>query len=56
MTDDSHVLVPLMAVLIQEKIDASYSFVIHSKDPVFHSDQTAIEVAVGLGETLASGN
>ena len=46
-----------MAILIQEQIDAAYSFILHTKDP-FSTDSQGIyaEVAVGLGETLASGN
>ena len=33
-----------------------YSFVIHTRDPVlFAQDEIYIEIAVGLGETLASG-
>ena len=46
-----------MAVLVQEQIKAEYSFILHSQDP-FSDDKEAVygEVAVGLGETLASGN
>ena len=49
--------VPLMAVLIQEQIKSEYSFILHSKDPFSNSEeQVYAEIAVGLGETLASGN
>ncbi len=53
----SRVLVPLMAVLIQHQVMADYSFVVHTRDPVQKTkDYLSIEIAVGLGETLASGN
>ena len=45
-----------MAILIQSQVDAAYSFVLHSKDPFSTSGQMYAELAVGLGETLASGN
>lgn len=45
-----------MGVLLQEMVDADLSFVAFSKDPVTGSDVGVyIEVAVGMGETLASG-
>ena len=46
-----------MAVLVQEQIKADYSFILHSRDP-FSTDKESVygEVAIGLGETLASGN
>lgn len=48
---------PLMAVLAQEQIESAYSFVIHTKDPFNNSGEGIYaELAVGLGETLASAN
>ena len=46
-----------MAVLIQEQVKSDYSFILHSRDP-FSTTKASVygEVAVGLGETLASGN
>ena len=46
-----------MAILVQEQVNAAYSFILHTNDP-FNTDSHGIyaEVAVGLGETLASGN
>lgn len=45
-----------MAVLIQQMIYPDYSFIIHTENPFNrNSDETYIEVAAGLGETLASG-
>jgi phosphoglucan,water dikinase len=44
-----------MAVLIQEMVPPELSFIMHTADPVTGSrDQAAVELAVGLGETLAS--
>ncbi len=49
-----------MAILVQEQVNSAYSFVIHTRDP-FKSgsgEDSGIyaELAVGLGETLASAN
>jgi hypothetical protein len=45
-----------MAVLIQELLSPSHSFVLHTASPMGNDPATAeFEVAVGLGETLASG-
>lgn len=45
-----------MAVLIQELLSPSYSFVLHTASPMGNDPATAeFEVAAGLGETLASG-
>jgi phosphoglucan,water dikinase len=45
-----------MAVLIQELLSPSYSFVLHTASPMGNDPATAeFEVAPGLGETLASG-
>ena len=42
-----------MAVLIQEIIEADYSFVIHTINPITgHSDEIYAEAVPGLGETL----
>jgi phosphoglucan,water dikinase len=44
-----------MAVLIQELVDPELSFIMHTADPVTGDpDQVWVELAVGLGETLAS--
>ncbi len=44
-----------MAVLIQELIDPDYSFVMHTVNPISgNKDEVYIEMAVGLGEVLAS--
>jgi len=45
-----------MAVLVQEQVDVAYSFIIHTHDPISGEDLVSIEIAKGLGETLASGN
>ena len=47
----------VMAVLVQEVIEAEYAFVIHTANP-FSGDRRELygEVVVGLGETLCSGN
>ncbi len=46
-----------MAVLVQEVIGAEYAFVIHTANP-FSGDPGELyaEVALGLGETICSGN
>lgn len=45
-----------MAVLIQELVVPEFSFILHSENPINHSPQEVyLEMAVGLGETLASG-
>eukprot|EP00878_Enallax_costatus_P003846 GHUV01004062.1.p1 GENE.GHUV01004062.1~~GHUV01004062.1.p1 ORF type:complete len:1053 (+),score=249.89 GHUV01004062.1:1558-4716(+) len=45
-----------MAVLIQELLAPTYSFVLHTASPMGNDPSTAeIELAPGLGETLASG-
>jgi phosphoglucan,water dikinase len=45
-----------MAVLIQEMLVPELSFVMHTINPVNHDpNEVYIELAVGLGETLASG-
>lgn len=45
-----------MAVLVQELLSPDLSFVLHTVSPIDH-DETVVqaEIAVGLGETLASG-
>jgi phosphoglucan,water dikinase len=44
-----------MAVLIQEMVTPEYSFVIHTVNPISgHRDEVYVELAVGLGEALAS--
>ena len=46
-----------MSVLIQEQIHSDLSFIIHTSNPISkNSDEVYIEIAVGLGETLASAN
>jgi phosphoglucan,water dikinase len=45
-----------MAVLIQRMIVPDYCFIIHTEEPVSSDrDEVYIEMAVGLGEALASG-
>jgi len=45
-----------MAVLIQEMIGADMSFVMMTHNPISgNADEVYVEVAVGMGETLASG-
>lgn len=45
-----------MAVLIQQQVAPDFSFVLHTSSPLEHDDkQLYAELAVGLGETLASG-
>jgi phosphoglucan,water dikinase len=45
-----------MAVLIQEMLVPEFSFVIHTVNPINHNkNEVYMELAVGLGETLASG-
>lgn len=44
-----------MAVLIQELVDAEFSFVLHTVNPITHNRaELYAELVVGLGETLAS--
>ena len=44
-----------MAVLIQEMLEPEFSFIMHTVDPVTGDrDQVSVELALGLGETLAS--
>lgn len=44
-----------IAVLIQQMLAPDYSFVLHTVNPIYHNRQEAYaEIAVGLGETLAS--
>lgn len=43
-----------MAVLVQEMIQSDLSFVAFSREPVGHGSKVYVEVAVGMGETLAS--
>jgi phosphoglucan,water dikinase len=45
-----------MAILVQEVIDSEMSFVVHTQNPVGSKGQQTIEMALGLGETLASSN
>jgi phosphoglucan,water dikinase len=47
-----------MAVLVQKMIPSEYSFVLHTADPILEEGSEKFvyaEVALGLGETLASG-
>ncbi|MCL5024586.1 MAG: TIM barrel protein [Nitrospirae bacterium] len=45
-----------MAVLIEEMLDPELSCIMHTRDPVGGGDEeVSIEIAAGLGETLASG-
>ena len=45
-----------MAVLIQDMVDSEYSFVLNTEDPITNdANFLYAEVALGLGETLASG-
>jgi len=45
-----------MAVLIQQMILPDYCFVMHTVNPVSHQEhEIYVELAVGLGETLAAG-
>lgn len=46
-----------MAVLIQQQILSEFSFIIHTCNPMTkNQNEVYIELAVGLGETLASAN
>lgn len=45
-----------MAVLIQEMVRSEWSFVAFSRDPVGHGEDVYVEMAVGMGETLASAS
>ncbi|PKA66121.1 Phosphoglucan, water dikinase, chloroplastic [Apostasia shenzhenica] len=48
--------VALMAVLVQEMLSPSLSFVLHTVSPLDHDPELLVaEIASGLGETLASG-
>ncbi len=45
-----------MAVLVQQMIVPEYSFIMHTVNPITaRKDEIYLELAVGLGETLASG-
>jgi phosphoglucan,water dikinase len=45
-----------VAVLIQQMLIPELSFIMHTVDPVDHQrDEACVELAVGLGETLAGG-
>src|SRR5206468_12408851 len=45
-----------MAVLIQEMLTPDYSFILHTVNPInYNPGEMYAEIAVGLGETLASG-
>eukprot|EP01025_Chloroclados_australasicus_P041417 TRINITY_DN4386_c0_g1_i8.p1 TRINITY_DN4386_c0_g1~~TRINITY_DN4386_c0_g1_i8.p1 ORF type:complete len:587 (+),score=85.33 TRINITY_DN4386_c0_g1_i8:99-1763(+) len=43
-----------MAILVQEMVDPQLSFVLHTQDPE-NLENVAMELAPGLGETLAAG-
>jgi phosphoglucan,water dikinase len=44
-----------MSILVQEMVNLDYSFVIHTINPITNNNhEVYIEMAVGLGETLAS--
>ncbi len=46
-----------MAVLIQKMLTPDFSFIMHTVNPISHNaDEVYLELAVGLGETLASGS
>lgn len=45
-----------MAVLVQEMVESDFSFVAFSREPVGNGSEVYIEVAVGMGETLASSS
>jgi phosphoglucan,water dikinase len=46
-----------MAILVQEMINPDFCFVIHTQNPITrNSEELYIELAIGLGETLASAN
>ena len=45
-----------MAILIQQQLQPDFSFVLHTSSPLDKDDSLVYaELAVGLGETLASG-
>ena len=45
-----------MSVLVQEQLSPDHSFVVHTTNPMDESSSDVyIELAPGLGETLASG-
>ena len=59
-TSRQHMAIPpgqaRMAVLIQPMLAPDFSFVIHTVNPLTRNrDEAYVEIAVGLGETLASG-
>jgi phosphoglucan, water dikinase len=44
-----------MAVIVQQMLAPDYSFILHTVNPLSHNaDEVYAEIAVGLGETLAS--
>lgn len=45
-----------MAVLVQRMVRSSISFVAFSYDPVSNGDDIYVEMAIGMGETLASAS
>ena len=46
-----------MAILVQVQIFSDFSFIIHTKNPSNDKeDEVYMEIAPGLGETLASAN
>ncbi len=46
-----------MAVLVQQMIDPDYSFIMHTVNPITKKkNEVYVEMAVGLGETLASAS
>jgi len=47
---------PLMAVLVQQQVNADFCFVLHTRDPLTKEASTIAEIAVGLGETLCGGS
>ena len=44
-----------MGVLVQAQLPADAAFVLHTRSPMGGDGQLLAEVALGLGETLASG-
>ena len=45
-----------MAVLVQQMLSPDFSFIMHTTNPISHNpDELYVELAAGLGETLASG-
>jgi phosphoglucan,water dikinase len=46
-----------MAVIVQQMVEPDYSFILHTVNPVTRSqEEVYVELAVGLGETLASAS